>query len=959
MSEPAQPALPESLVSKQESAYRRLNETAAEVVQQLNDVQISQLKKAFALSDFLAENFLRRPQWIIKVTGQLGTEFMAKVDIKAEVAQQLNACTSEAELHKQLRDLRNLYMSAVAYADLCLDAPLPSSLYNLSHLADALIDGANQWLSKYCQQLWGTPVNSAGEPQPLLIYGMGKLGGKELNFSSDIDLIFCFPENGETQGGRRSLDNQTFFTRLGQKLIAALDQVTLDGFVYRVDMRLRPFGDSGPLVLSFAAMESYYQEQGRDWERYAMLKARLIGDSPYHGQLSAMLRPFVYRRYIDFSVIESLRQMKLMIAQEARRRQLGDNIKLGIGGIREIEFIVQVFQLIRGGRIKQLQQRNLLTALQLLVEVECISSESAAQLRHAYEFLRRSENAIQAFNDQQTQQLPVEEHNRQRLCYVMGFQSWDDYMHSCKQHMQAVNAEFSLLIGEESSASESTQEHWQTLWQANWQDEQACEYIASYQANWPAKEMYQALQHFRAEVAKRSLGSRGRLILDKLMPVLLQLLESEAQPLISLQRVLQVLSKIVTRTVYLELLLENPPAFNQLLSLCRASAWIGEYLSKYPLLLDELIDPKLLFAIPKLGDYQQMMIEQMMRIPEDDLENQMEGLRQFKQAKQLKIAAADITGILPVMQVSDHLTAIAEASIATVVNIAWQQMVHRYGQPNATLGSDDKKFAVFGYGKLGGLELSYSSDLDLVFVHQCDANDVTSGDKSIASTQFYLKLAQRIMHLFNTRTASGILYEVDMRLRPSGNSGLMVVHIDTFAHYQQKDAWTWEHQALIRARFVCGDTALEHRFKQIRHDILTLARDSKSLATDVINMRRKMREHLDKSAAQLMDLKQGSGGLADIEFLAQFLILNFSHNHPSLTTYSDNVRMFGSLAAAQLISDEEANGLIEGYCALRDQGHALTLQNQPSLVADDAFTVPRDLVKHCWQKYLLCHGEKN
>ncbi|WP_371186473.1 bifunctional [glutamate--ammonia ligase]-adenylyl-L-tyrosine phosphorylase/[glutamate--ammonia-ligase] adenylyltransferase [Thalassotalea maritima] len=943
--------LPAVMHAKQEGYFRRLCEYATELVQQLDSNQLQQLKYALAMSDFIAENLIRHPELIDQLFRQ-ASMFSEHVDLTVTVHEQVDACRSEQELHQVLRQLRNRYMTHIAYVDLCAGAPIEVSFYNLSHLADTLICAANNWLYKRCAEQWGIPQDAQGNEQPLLVYGMGKLGGRELNFSSDIDLIFCFPENGETSGSRRSLDNQTFFTRLGQKLIAALDQVTVDGFVYRVDMRLRPFGDSGPLVLSFAAMETYYQEQGRDWERYAMLKARLIGDSPYHGQLRDMLRPFVYRRYIDFSVIESLRQMKMMIAQEARRRQLQQNIKLGIGGIREIEFIVQVFQLMRGGRIPQLQQRNCMRALALLEQYDCVSVTSRQQLEHAYYVLRRIENAIQAFNDQQTQQLPSDELNQARLVSLLAADDWQQVLSLCEQHMQAVNREFNLLIGEENGHSQSAQEHWQTLWQADWQPQDATEFIAEHQPEWPADKIYKALDDFRDDVKKRSIGNRGRLILDKLIPALLHLLAEQVQPLVSLQRVLQVLSKIVTRTVYLELLLENPPAFSQLIRLCRASSWISDYLSRYPLLLDELIDPKLLYAIPSLADYQRHLQEQMMRVPEDDLEAQMETLRQFKQAKHLKIAAADITGILPVMQVSDHLTAVAQSVITMAVNLAWQQMVHRYGQPNSTLGSDDKRFAVIGYGKLGGIELGYGSDLDLVFIHQCDPQDHTNGEKSIPSSQFYLKLAQRVMHLFNTRTASGILYEIDMRLRPSGNSGLMVIHVDTFATYQQHDAWTWEHQALTRARFIYGDSALQQGFDTIRQDILSQERDSIQLRQDVIEMRQKMRAHLDKSDDQVFDIKQGQGGLADIEFLAQFLLLKYCHKQPNLCQFSDNVRMFEQLHQAGLLSQRESQQLINAYCSLRDKGHALTLQNKPTLVSQADFDELRQQVISCWDKYL-------
>ncbi|WOH39370.1 bifunctional [glutamate--ammonia ligase]-adenylyl-L-tyrosine phosphorylase/[glutamate--ammonia-ligase] adenylyltransferase [Thalassotalea fonticola] len=940
------------LLQQQNSHFSRFAENAPEVLQSLTAEQITLLKHAFAMSDFVAEGLISKPQWVIDTISNNLFNFTEVIDAKPYIFAQIEHCKTEDELQQVLRQLRNKFLIAMAIADLSLECELKTSLANLSHLADTLIEGALNWLSNYCQSLWGQPQNRDGIEQPLLVYGMGKLGGKELNFSSDIDLIFVYPEGGETHGARRSIDNQQYFTRLGQKLIAALDQVTKDGFVYRVDMRLRPFGDSGPLVLSFAAIENYYQDQGRDWERYAMLKARIIGENTYQQPLNDLLKPFIYRRYIDFSVIESFRKMKLMIAQEARRRQQQQNIKLGEGGIREIEFIAQVFQLIRGGRIPELQQRSLLTALTLLVQHDCIEETSKQVLLNAYYFLRRSENAIQAFNDQQTQLLPTDEKNQTRLCQLFGFEQWDEYLSHCQQHMQAVNHEFSLLIGEDNEKTSSINQHWVTLWLANWEDAESISWILKLQPKWPAAEIHKQLINFKAEIQKRSIGNRGRVVIDKLMPVIIEQLTEEPEPAITLERTLQVLAKIVTRTAYLELLYENPPAFKQLLKLCRASAWISEYLSKFPILLDELIDPKILYSITAIDDYKAQLTEHMMRIPEDDLEAQMEGLRQFKQSKQLKIAAADITGILPVMKVSDHLTALAEAIISDVVNMAWQQMVHRYGQPNSTLGTNDKGFAVIGYGKLGGFELGYGSDLDLVFVHNREKDDQTSGEKAISASHFYLKMAQRILHLFNTRTANGTLYEADMRLRPSGNSGLMAVHIDTFEHYQKSDAWTWEHQALVRARVVYGEDELADNFARIRHNTLTTKRNSDELLADVVKMRARMRDHLDRSSSDVIDIKQSIGGLADIEFLAQFLVLNNSAQNPKLTTFPDNVRIFELLQQHQLISVEEEAQLVTSYCELRDNGHALVLQNLPTQMSDDQLLKEREQVSKIWQKYL-------
>lgn len=945
--------LPNALIEQQHVYYSRFLESGAEVAQSLTIEQLNLVKHAFAMSDFIAEQLIAKPHWLDAIFAEDFADCTQLITPNDYINKRIENCQTEQQLHTELRRLRNQFLIAIAMADLCQQCPVEISLANLSTLADVLIESALQWLTMSCQALWGQPQNAQGEEQPLLVYAMGKLGGKELNFSSDIDLIFTFPENGKTAGARRSIENQQFFTRLGQKLITALNQVTVDGFVFRVDMRLRPFGESGPLVLSFSAMETYYQDQGRDWERYAMLKARLVGHSDYHQTLTDLLKPFVYRRYIDFSVIESFRRMKLMIAQEARRRRLQQNIKLGVGGIREIEFIVQVFQLIRGGREVALQKRNLLKALKLLVKFECISEGSALVLENAYLFLRQSENAIQAFNDQQTQQLPTNELNQIRLSHLMGSQTWHQYEQLCQQHMANVNHEFNLLIGEDSPQNNSVEQYWVTLWHANWEIEERQQWINKYQPNWPAEQVEKKLRHFRQDIKKRNVGHRGRLILDKLIPVFLELLTEETQPQITLDRVLQVLKMIVTRTAYLELLYENPMAFKQLLKLCRASSWISDYLAKFPMLLDELIDPKLLYAIPQLSDYKMLLAEALMRIPEDDLEMQMEALRQFKQSIQLKIAAADITDILPVMKVSDHLTALAQVMIQEVVNMAWQHMTKRYGQPISTLNTQDKGFAVLGYGKLGGIELGYGSDLDLVFVHNRQQKDITSGEKSISASQFYLKMAQRILHLFNTRTSNGTLYEADMRLRPSGNSGLMVVHIDTFEQYQLNDAWTWEHQAIVRARLTYGDEALSKRFVGIRNQVLTLPRCTTALKQDVLKMREKMRNHLDKSTSELVDLKQGKGGLADIEFLGQYLVLAYAQQYPELATYSDNVRIFEALAEQQIIDAQEQRYLIDAYCALRDKGHECILQNLPTLIPIRELEQPRQRVTKLWDHYLV------
>ncbi|REL36473.1 bifunctional [glutamate--ammonia ligase]-adenylyl-L-tyrosine phosphorylase/[glutamate--ammonia-ligase] adenylyltransferase [Thalassotalea euphylliae] len=929
-------------------------------IEPLDSNAVANLMEAVTLSDFVFRAFEQQPESIVQLFTERDFTDSHVPDYEEQLANLLRDCDSEASLHRVLRQFRQQAMVDIAVSDMVGYADLDVSLARLTKLADALILSALNWLTLFCQERWGVPYGVDGQQQTLLVYGMGKLGGGELNFSSDIDLIFTYPQTGETRGARKSLDNQTFFTRLGQKLIAALDQQTADGFVYRVDMRLRPFGDSGPLVLSFSALEDYYQDQGRDWERYAMLKARPIGQGEHHQELSQLLRPFVYRRYIDFSVIESLRKMKLMISREVRRKQLTNNIKLGAGGIREVEFIVQVFQLIRGGRVKELQQRNLLTVLPLLVEHQIVPPESARVLTNAYRFLRRVENVIQALDDQQTQTLPDSELDQARLLHVLGIDTWQEFLTRLNAHLGYVHDEFNQLIGEEAPNHEDIEAQWQTLWHDSWHDTDDFTWQKAIASNWQKDGIWQMLYEFKQELEKQPIGQRGRVVLDKLMPRVLFHLHSnsafenayENAYEVVLPRVLQIIQKVASRTVYLELLYENDGALIHLIRLCQQSHWISDYIAKFPILLDELIDPKLLHNPPALADYANELQQAMLRIPEDDVESQMNGLRQFKQAQQLRIAAADISGVLPLMKVSDHLTALAEATIGEVIQQAWHQLTARFGQPKSTLGTNHKGFAVLGYGKMGGIELGYGSDLDLVFVHDCPLNDTTNGEREIAASQFYVKLAQKVMHIFNTRMSSGILYELDMRLRPSGNSGVLVIHIDSFADYQLTEAWTWEHQALVRARMVYGHDDIRDNFSATRKRVLTNPRENGELKKQVVEMREKMRNHIDTSSGQCIDIKHGHGGLVDIEFLTQYLVLRFSGQYPQLTEFSDNIRIIEGLAKVGVVSDESAQHLVDSYCQLRNASHRAVLQDGKAQLSQAMFNQMAGSVAQIWQRFM-------
>ncbi|WP_241574502.1 bifunctional [glutamate--ammonia ligase]-adenylyl-L-tyrosine phosphorylase/[glutamate--ammonia-ligase] adenylyltransferase [Rosenbergiella nectarea] len=907
-----------------------------------------------ALSDFVADNLQQHPEWQQRLVDYppLADEWQ---HYQQWLDQQSVPAETEAQVMRRLRLFRRQMLVRIAWMQTLNIATTEQTLKQLSHLAELLIAAARDWCWQQCCQEMGTPTNAQGETQPLLVLGMGKLGGGELNFSSDIDLIFAWPENGSTVGGRRELDNAQFFMRMGQRLIKLLDQPTIDGFVYRVDMRLRPFGDSGPLVLSFAALEDYYQEQGREWERYAMVKARLMGTAhtSYNEELQQLLRPFIYRRYIDFSAIQSLRTMKGKIHREVRRRGLKNNIKLGAGGIRECEFIVQVFQLIRGGRERALQTRSFLTALQSIETLGLLPREQAQALHSGYLFLRRLENLLQSIGDQQTQTLPEDDLNRQRLAWAMGMEQWSLLVSTLDRVMQEIHVIFVELIGEEEARTEEAPEHYTQHWWLEAPDLEELQGATPQLTVEQQQQLLTSLQHFQHDIKRRTVGPRGRQALDQLMPVILAEVCPRVDAAATFSRLAELLLSVASRSTYLELFIQHPGALKHLVRLCAASPMVATELARHPLLLDELLDPQTLYQPAPNNSYREELREYLLRIPQEDEEQQVEALRQFKLTQQLRIAAADIAGTLPVMKVSDHLTWLAEALLEVVVWQAWQLMVQRYGRPNHLTAEQGPGFAVVGYGKLGGWELGYRSDLDLVFLHDCPADTVTIGERSIEGRQFYLKMAQRIIHLFSTRTASGILYEVDARLRPSGAAGMLVTTFEAFEDYQRQEAWTWEHQALVRARTVFGEPGLQQKFAQIRQSILCRPREVSQLTSEVTEMREKMLKHLGNKYLPYWDIKADQGGIVDIEFLAQYWVLRFAAEHPTLTRWSDNVRIVEMLAQQGILAEQTAQALTEAYITLRDALHHLALQGDNGVVDEQKFLAQRSVTQSTWQQWLV------
>ncbi|NNN24955.1 MULTISPECIES: bifunctional [glutamate--ammonia ligase]-adenylyl-L-tyrosine phosphorylase/[glutamate--ammonia-ligase] adenylyltransferase [Pseudomonas] len=924
-------------------------------------------------SDFVAEQVQRDPAFLLELaaTGEL-ERVLQPGEMGAQLEALLADCADEDELGRRLRRFRRRQQVRIIWRDLSRRSDLAGTCRDLSDLADACIDQSLAWLyQRHCQQ-FGVPIgNRSGLPQKMIVLGMGKLGAGELNLSSDIDLIFGYPEGGETQGAKRALDNQEFFTRLGQKLIKSLDAITVEGFAFRVDMRLRPYGSSGPLVHSFAALEQYYQDQGRDWERYAMIKARVVGGDQEAGQrLLELLRPFVYRRYLDFSAIEALRTMKQLIQQEVRRKGMSENIKLGAGGIREVEFIAQAFQLIHGGRDLSLQQRPLLRVLAILEGQGYLPPQVVAELREGYEFLRYAEHALQAIADRQTQMLPEDELERIRVAFIMGFANWSAFHQATNQWRDRIDWHFRQVIAdpdedEDGQVDTTIGGEWIPLWEEAVDEESACRQFADAGFAEPAQ-AWKRLTDLRNGPQVRAMQRLGRERLDAFMPRLLNMIAERGPADVLLERVLPLIEAVARRSAYLVLLTENPGALERLLTLCAASPMVAEQIARFPILLDELLNEGRLFRPPQAAELGAELRERLMRIPEDDLEQQMETLRHFKLAHGLRVVASEIAGTLPLMKVSDYLTWLAEAILEQVLSLTWDQLVQRHGRPTRVDGTPcDPDFIIIGYGKSGGLELGHGSDLDLVFIHDGDPQSETDGAKPIDGAQFYTRLGQKIIHFLTAQTPSGMLYEVDMRLRPSGASGLLVSSLRAFEAYQLGEAWTWEHQALVRARVLAGCQRVARAFEAIRAKVLGQQRDLPELRKEVSEMRAKMRDNLGTpstvagtapnafEAAAPFDLKQDAGGIVDIEFMVQYAALAWSWQHPELVEFTDNIRILEALERVGLMSGEDVLMLQDAYKAYRAAAHRLSLQKQPGVVSGDHFHAERRMVMQMWKAFEL------
>ncbi|QIO06863.1 bifunctional [glutamate--ammonia ligase]-adenylyl-L-tyrosine phosphorylase/[glutamate--ammonia-ligase] adenylyltransferase [Acinetobacter shaoyimingii] len=862
-------------------------------------------------------------------------------EMNQRVHQALESITDENAWMRALRILRARLMFRWIWQDANQLISVMALTRELSDFADASIAAAKAFARAPLVAKYGEPIGYNGKTQDLMVIAMGKLGAQELNLSSDIDLIFAFDEQGETNG-RKCIDVKQFCILWGQKLIYLLDHITAEGFVFRVDMRLRPWGDGSALAISHAALEKYLSQHGREWERYAWIKARIVEPTKEGEDLLEMTRPFVFRKYVDYSAFEAMREMKAMIEREVQRRNIEDDIKLGAGGIREVEFIVQVFQLIYGGSKLELQDRQCLVSLHHLGEVGLLETEVVAELEDAYLFLRRVEHAIQALNDQQTQSLPAEPDQRNRIVETLGFVDWDSFMQTLDEKRAKVIYQFEHLIKENEP---------DPLLESFSQLEKRLNDVLDENSKNLVHEFWHghALKKLPAKAVQR---------LKAFWPHLIEAILQSDKPQVALVRLMPLVESVMRRTVYLVMLIESKGALQRLVKMATVSPWICEELTHYPVLLDEFLSMD--FELPKRKDLEDSLRQQLLRIEIDQVEDQMRVLRLFKKSNVLTVAASDVLAESPLMKVSDALTEIAEVSVNATLHLAYQITAKKHGYPLDADGQrcslDHNAFAVIGYGKVGGIELGYGSDLDLVFIHYMNEQADTDGLKPISGFEFAMRVAQKFMSLMTTQTLDGRVYEVDTRLRPSGEAGLLVTSLKAFEQYQLKNAWVWEHQALVRARSIAGEQFLREKFEDLRCRVLTQPRDESSVREEVLKMRQKMKDHLGSSKEQKKDgifhLKQDAGGIVDIEFMAQYAVLAWSGTNADLAHYSDNVRILEDAAKAGRLSSDDASALIHAYLRERAESHRLALANHNMQVSAAEWFDTREVVCNLWQRLI-------
>ncbi|MBP9871960.1 MAG: bifunctional [glutamate--ammonia ligase]-adenylyl-L-tyrosine phosphorylase/[glutamate--ammonia-ligase] adenylyltransferase [Nitrosomonas sp.] len=832
---------------------------------------------------------------------------------------------TEENLHRVLRDLRKQVMLRLAMRDISGEADLSEVMSSMTALAEVTINFALKYHENWLTQpdRFGLPRGEHSNTiQHLLVVAMGKLGGGELNVSSDVDLIFVYPEDGETDG-IKSISNHEFFARLGRKLISSLNDYTVDGYVFRVDMRLRPHGENSPLAISFPMLEEYFIKQGREWERYAWIKGRVItvhSDSEAESILmEKMVRPFVFRKYLDFGAYESMRRLHAQLRKEVERREMHDNIKLGPGGIREIEFITQVFQLIRGGRDVDLCIRPTLSVLQRLQKKHQLPEQAATELTDAYHFLRKLEHRLQYLDDQQIQTLPLNPVDQNLIATVMGFPDYASFMQQLDTHRKNVTRLFELIFA--APRKSPTHDMLAHLWQAETQDisqtEAATTQLSTMGFSEPAK-ISERLRLFYQDTFYHQLPETSQQHINTLVPMIIEAVAELPPVEITLERMLQLLEKISSQTSYLALLLEHPHTLQRVAELVSISQWASDYLGRHPILLDELLRHDAPHPAPDWNALSNELIYQLNHVnnPKNDvIEWQMDVLRHFQHAQVFRLLVTDLEGSLLLETLSDHLTALADLILDSVLNLAWSGLKKRHRTEPA--------FAIIGYGKLGGKELGYASDLDMIFLYEDNHPD---------AAEIYTKLGQSINAWLTRHTSAGFLYETDLRLRPNGAAGLLVSSMEAFAQYQREQAWVWEHQALTRARFVAGDQQVGEAFENTRKEILCKSRNLIELKQDILKMREKMLD-VHPNPTPLFDIKHDRGGIIDVEFIVQYLVLGYASQFPQLTGNIGNIALLKLAGELGLVPAELATQVRTAYREYRRLQHRFRLGGEPELTS--------------------------
>lgn len=904
-----------------------------------------QLLTVLGGSPFLASILCRKPEYftLLLVEGRIEqprNEAEMLADLRRIIPEQVDFF----ELKAGLRRYKFKQVLRIGSRDLCGMATLDEVMAELSGLAAASLQRAYEICSQQLQAEYGEPLETIENEETRLaemtILGMGKFGGNELNFSSDIDLIYCYSSrHGETSGGSRGekISLHRYFVKLAEMVSRALHQATEDGFVFRVDTRLRPDGNSGDLAISLAAAETYYESWGQSWERAAMIKARPVaGSIPLGVELLQRLKPFIYRRYLDFGMIEDIKLMKQKINASLRREQEGErNLKLGRGGIREIEFFIQAHQLVNAGKRPHLQYRNSLRVLQLLEAEELITSKEQALLSEAYRFLRTTEHRIQIVQEQQTHSLPVKADELLALARRSGFPDSESFSAELERHRQGVNSIFEDLF-------HSEEEDVPTRPEVNFifdpeSDPDLVKDLLEEKGFSNPEAAYESLEHLRVGEPHRRMTRRGRRFLEKLAPQLMSELLDSPNPDQALNNLESFIRSIRARTSFFALLAENPGIVKLLLALFGSSQLLSRIFIQRP----ELLDTMVAGSYATLGKDRLQMLgelaEQM--VLAEDFELQLDTLRRFRNEEFLRIALNDLHGQMKQGVGARQLSWVAEVCLEQAVRMARQELAGRFGAPfpdDAEDNGNETAFAIVGMGKLGGLELNYHSDLDIIFIYDAEGKtrpiSETDPDRfrQLSNHEYFAKLAQRIITVLTLVTREGFVYKIDTRLRPSGNQGPLVTSLKAFERYHQESAQPWERQAMTKARIVCGPAEFSERVQSLI-SFLTFERPlPENLQAEIYRLRYRMEKEIAKETKEQLNIKTGRGGMVDVEFITQYLQLKHAAQVKELRK-QNVLELLLALAEQKLMPVADAELLINGYKFLRRLENKLRLLHDQSI----------------------------